>query len=352
MKRKIGIAAILIIAFMACYFIIQINLDKKVYNDKEQTEELVIYSAHPIELLRPLIKEFEERTGIWVKVVNGGTGELIDQIEDEQDNRVADILWSGSLSTLKPQMYLFDENKSLNEEFIYDEFKNKEGMLTRFSDVPSILMINTDLIGDITIEGYEDLLNPLLKGKIAYCNPSVSSSAYEHLINMLYAMGNGNPEDGWDYVRKFCYNLDGNLLKSSTEVYQGVANGEYVAGLIFEDAVAALIEAGEHVKIVYMKEGIVSTPDCIAIVENAPHIENARLFIDFATGYDVQTMLTSKLNRRSIRMDVDVSKYLKPKGELKILKIDEEMVYDMKNLWIQEFLNIFNNVNQDKSGSN
>lgn len=348
MKRNIGKASILLfITIMTCYLIVQLNFDK--YNQRidNKVEGLVIYSAHPIELLRPLIKEFESRTRIWVKVVNGGTGELIDRIEEEQDNPVADILWSGSLSTLRPQMYLFEEYKSLNEEFIYDEFKNKDRILTRFSDVPSILMVNTDLIGDIKINGYEDLLNPLLKGKIAYCNPSVSSSAYEHLINILYAMGNGNPEEGWDYVKQFCSNLDGNLLKSSTEVYQGVANGEYVVGLTFEDAAAALIEDGKHVKIVYMEEGIVSTPDCIAIVENAPHIDNARLFIDFATGFEVQTMLTTKLNRRSIRMDVPVPKYLKPKEELKILNIDDEMVYNNKNKWINEFLNIFKSINQD-----
>ncbi len=45
------------------------------------------------------------------------------------------------------------------------------------------------------------------------CDPSTSSSASEHLINMLYAMGDGDPEKGWDYVRKFCENLDGVLLK-------------------------------------------------------------------------------------------------------------------------------------------
>ena len=45
------------------------------------------------------------------------------------------------------------------------------------------------------------------------CDPSTSSSASEHLINMLYAMGEGNPEKGWDYVEKFCKNLDGMLFK-------------------------------------------------------------------------------------------------------------------------------------------
>lgn len=220
-------------------------------------------------------------------------------------------------------------------------------MLTRFSDIPSILMINTDLIGDIEVKGYEDLLNPRLKGKIAYCNPLVSSSAYEHLINMLYAMGNGDPEGGWDYVEQLCYNLDGNLLKSSTEVYQGVANGDYVVGLIFEDAAAALIEDGSHINIVYMDEGVLSTPDCIAIIKNAPHKENAASFVDFATGYEVQTMLSAKLNRRSVRMDVENPNNLKPKEEMKILHIDDEKIYDMKKEWIQKFTDIFWRINQE-----
>lgn len=348
MKRKIGIASIvLFIAIIICASAVRAYRNKGTQNQVKQTEDLVIYSAHPIELLRPLIKEFESRTGLLVRVELGGTGELIERIEAEKGDPVADIIWSGSLSTLKPQMYLFEDYISKNEEYIYDDFRNEEGVLTRFSDIPSILMVNTDLIGDIEINGYEDLLNPLLKGKIAYCNPLVSSSAYEHLINMLYAMGNGNPEEGWTYVKQLCENLEGNLLRSSTEVYQGVAGGSYVAGLIFEDAAAALVEDGANIEMVYMEEGVLSTPDCIAIVKNASHMDNAALFIDFATGYEVQTMLTTKLNRRSVRMDVDTPENLKPKDEMRILHINDERIYDMKKEWINKFTEIFWSINQE-----
>lgn len=41
----------------------------------------------------------------------------------------------------------------------------------------SVLIVNTDLIGDIEINGYKDLLNPELKGRIATANPANSSSA-------------------------------------------------------------------------------------------------------------------------------------------------------------------------------
>ncbi|MDU6265210.1 MAG: extracellular solute-binding protein [Anaerocolumna aminovalerica] len=347
MKRKIIITVILsfFVILLVGYTISKRN--HNVHISKHQREELVIYSSHPLEFLRPLIEEFESKTEILVTVVSGGTGELIERIEEEQNNPNADILWGGTLSTLKPQKYLFEEYSCANEDVIQEEFKNKEGMFTKFSDVPSVLMVNTDLIGNIKINGYKDLLNPELKGKIAYCSPAVSSSAFEHLINMLYTMGEGNPEEGWDYVKLFCENLDGNLLKSSTEVYQGVANGEFVVGLIFEEAAAALVANGEKIKIVYMEEGVLSMPDCVTIVKNSPHLKSAKAFIDYATGYEVQTMITIELNRRSVRVDVKTPKYLKTKDEITIAHADRELVYEMKKEWLQKFKEIFLNINEE-----
>ena len=57
-------------------------------------------------------------------------------------------------------------------------------------------------------EGYKDLLKPELKGKIASCSPEASSSAYEHLVNALNAMGDGKPENGWGYIDKLIDNME------------------------------------------------------------------------------------------------------------------------------------------------
>ena len=37
-----------------------------------------MYTSHKQEVYAPIIKEFEERTGIWVEVVPGGTTELLE----------------------------------------------------------------------------------------------------------------------------------------------------------------------------------------------------------------------------------------------------------------------------------
>ncbi|MBE5967164.1 MAG: extracellular solute-binding protein [Lachnospiraceae bacterium] len=347
MRHKITIAALLFLLLLLLCLTSVWKEQQKEKTPEEEREELVVYSSHPVDFLRPLIKEFESRTGIWVTVINGGTGEIVERLEQEQENPYADILWGGSLSTLRPQSYLFEEYASVNEDAIQDEFKNVEGIFTRFSDVPSVLMVNKDLIGNITIKGYGDLLNEKLKGKIAFCSPGVSSSAYEHLINMLYAMGDGDLDAGWDFVKKFCENLDGNLLTSSTEVYRGVADGEYVVGLTFEEAAAALVAGGDNIQIVYMEEGVNSTPDCVCIVKNTAHRENARKFIDFVTGYEAQTMLTTKLNRRSVRVDVAVPEYLQQKEKMTIIHADAELINVKKKEWITNFKKIFYDSNGD-----
>jgi iron(III) transport system substrate-binding protein len=307
----------------------------------EASGDLVVYCPHPLEFINPLVSEFESQTGIKVEVIAAGTGELLKRVESEQANPLGDIFWGGSLSTMKPQMNLFENYQSANEDAVRDDMKNVEGPLTRFTDIPSVIMVNTDLIGDIEINGYEDLLNPALKGKIAHADPSKSSSSYEHLINMLYAMGNGDPEAGWDYVGKLCENLDGKLLSGSSAVYKGVADGEYVVGLTFEEGAAKYVADGAPVKIVYMEEGVISKPDGVYIIKNAKNMDNAKKFIDFITGKDAQTIIVEQLNRRSVRKDVQAPSYLTPKEDMNIIFDDEQLVVEKKEEWLEKFNDIF-----------
>lgn len=100
------------------------------------------------------------------------------------------------------------------------------------------MIVNKDLKGDMKIDGFEDLLNPELKGTIAFGDPVNSSSAFQSLLAMLYGMGkDGDPlsDQAWDYVDQFIANLDGKMCNSSSQVYKGVAEGEYVVGLTWED---------------------------------------------------------------------------------------------------------------------
>ena len=314
--------------------------------DSVTDEELVIYCPHPLEFINPIVSEFEEQTGIPVYVQTGGTGQLL-LMAEEGGGPPCDIFWGGSISTTGPKKDLFEPYISCNEDMVRDEFRNREGNMSRFTDIPSVLMVNTNLMGNVTVEGYEDLLKPELKGRIAMCSPSTSSSAYEHLLNMLYAMGEGDPEQGWGYVEDFCRNLDGILLGGSGEVYQGVARGKYAVGLTFEEGAAHYVAEGGPVKLVYMKEGVISKADGVCIMKGCSHMGKAREFVDFVTGKDAQTMISMKLDRRSVRKDVEEPSYLPDKDEINMIYDQEEVVNARKKQWLERFDRIFDQVSRE-----
>jgi iron(III) transport system substrate-binding protein len=338
-KRILGLAlsAVMMFSLTSCS-----NLKTQTTSNTDNaSKKVVIYCPHPVEFINPIVAEFEKSTGITAEVVTAGTGELLKRIEAEKDNPLGDVLWGGSLSTVKPKKDFFQEYKSKNEDAVLDDCKNTEGMITRFTMIPSVIMVNKNLIGNIKIEGYQDLLNPALKGKIAFADPSKSSSSFEHLVNMLYAMGQGDPNKGWEYVGQLCKNLDGKLLSGSSAVYKGVADGEYTVGLTFEEAAAKYVKDGAPVEVIYMKEGVIAKPDTVQIIKGAKNLENAKKFIDFVTSKEVQTLIANQLCRRSVRKDVPAASGLKALNEMNLIKDDEATVNKSKQEWLDKFKDIF-----------
>ena len=308
------------------------------------SNSLVIYCPHPLDFINPLVDDFKAKNpDINVDVIAAGTGELLKRVESEKDNPLGDILWGGTVTMAKAKIDLFENYTSTNEVNIADIYKNTEGPLTRCTAVPSVLMVNTNLSGNIKIEGYADLLNPALKGKIAAADPAASSSAFEHLVNMLYAMGNGNPEKGWDYIRKFCANLDGKLLSGSSAVYKGVADGEYTVGLTFEQGGAMMVAQGSPIKLIYMKEGVIIKPNVVSIIKNAKNMENAKKFLDYVASYDAQKMV-NELNRRAIRNDLPTSEILLSIDKINVIEDNEDIVEANKQKWLDKFRDIFTGI--------
>ncbi len=305
------------------------------------SKKLVVYCPHPLVFIEPIVKKFEAVTGIQTEVVAAGTGELLKRVEAEAANPLTDVMWGGTLSVLDPSKKFFETYQSPEAAAFVDEAKDPDGKITGFTLVPSVLMVNTKLIGNIKVEGYQDLLNPALKGKIAFADPSKSSSSFEHVVNMLYAMGKGDPEKGWAFVQELAKNLDGKLLSGSSAVYKGVADGEYTVGLTFEEGAATYVKSKAPVKIVYMNEGVISKADGTAIVKGAKNIENAKKFVDFVSSKETQTMIAAQLNRRSVRKDVPPGEGLMPLPQIKLIKDNTEVVNKSKRQWLEKFKDIY-----------
>ncbi len=299
----------------------------------EETNELIIYSPNSELLISTLIPMFEKESGIKCEIISAGTGELLKRIESEKNMPYADVLFGGTYNAHLQHLDCFEEYVSPNDQYLIPQYQNKTKKVTSYVLDGNVILVNTNLIGDIKVEGYADLLNPQLKGKIAHADASASSSAFNHVANMLLDFGNNDYNDpaGWEFVRKFLINLDGKIASGSGAVHRSVADGEYVVGLTWEDPAVDYIRNGvAPVKVVHPKEGAQYAPSATAIIKDAKNLKNAQIFVDFLLSEKAQSAIGANLNNRPLRVGVSSADYMVPIEDIKLVTEQTEYIIEHK----------------------
>jgi len=70
-------------------------------------EKLIIYSPLTESMIDSMLAMFEEDTGIDAECLAMGTGDALKRIQTEADKPQADILWSGTIGTVKNKSEYF-----------------------------------------------------------------------------------------------------------------------------------------------------------------------------------------------------------------------------------------------------
>lgn len=124
---------------------------------------------------------------------------------------------------------------------------------------------------------WDDLLNPKLKGNVAQCAPTRSSSSHATYEVILQQSGD---EKGWEWLKRLAAN-SGIFTARSRDVPSVVAKGEFAAGfavpsyMAFEERLA-----GFDIKFVAPKTAWI-TPEPMGILAGAKHPKAARAFVEF-----------------------------------------------------------------------
>mgnify|MGYP000010604148 FL=1 len=285
----------------------------------DEAERLVIYTSHKKDVWWPIVKEFEARTGIWVQVVQGGTNELLEQLENEKDSPAADLMFGGGVESLEANANLFTPYHAEGSDSILPQYRSADGLWTPFSALPLVLIYNPKLLSAQDLTSWADLLKPELRGRIAFADPAVSGSSYTALVTMLEALHLDTDEG----LQAFALNLEGRQLSASGDVLSAVAAGESWVGITLEETASRRIAAGEQLAMVYPADGTSCVSDGSAIVAGARHPDNARLFADFTVSRDVQSLMQEQFCRRSVRSDIV------PTAALPVLNTIPQVTYDL-----------------------
>jgi len=310
-----------------------------------EDDSLVVFSSHPADLARPVVAEFRDRTGIAVRVVHGGTSELLLRLRAaaEAAHEAAqgaaplpaplaaaveagrcDLMWGGGAETLTANADLFEPYVSVEDASIPEAYKAPDRAWTGFTVLPMVIGYNTRLLDrDAVPRTWEELLEPRFAGAIAYADPAVSASSYTILRTFGYAVtGAGGARDHAEAEALFVRALGGKLLGQSADVFPSVASGEYLVGLFHDEAALQLISAGSDLGIVYPADGTSAVPDGVALARGARKPAEAKAFIDFVLGRDVGLVMATRFLRRSARGDCPPPEGQPPVSSLALVPYD------------------------------
>lgn len=246
--------------------------------------DLVLYSSMTENDLGTLTGLLEEEfPGIAVEIVNGSAGELTTRIQSESGSPQGDMMWGG-LDTADGDTHsdIFEHWLSEHEEGLAPEYQSPNGFynVDHLSTVAFAVNNNIESELGIEINGYEDLLDPALKGKIVMADPTSSSSAWNNISNVMAVYGNDSDES-WEFLQGLLEN-DVVIAGSSSATFASVEDGEYAVGLTYEDGVAALLKSGaQNIRLQYPEEGTSASAFGTAVIEGAPNPELAKKVINY-----------------------------------------------------------------------
>lgn len=279
---------------------------------------LVVYTSHKEQVYGPIIKEFQARTGIWVELHTGGTNDLLERIAAEAEAPGCDVMFGGGVESLEAYRDCFEPYAYPDTHMLKENCRSEGDRWTPFSALPVVLIYNPKLVSQKEFTGWANLLEERWKGKIAFADPTVSGSSYTALLTLVNCL----PGDAWELISRFEQNLDGNILPDSGQVVSSVAEGKNFVGITLEETALKAVAQGEEVAVVYPGEGTSAVPDGSALVQGAPHPDNARIFLDFLRGKDVQRLVVNDFYRRSVREDVANPTTLMPERKLGVIDYD------------------------------
>ena len=240
--------------------------------------ELSIYTAWDERDINALIQGFNK---VYPKVKvsgvrsEGGRGALLERLLTEIDagKPMADIYSTGipDMSAMLQRGELLSYH-SPSESNIDPRFVFKDGLLHPSANLVFMTVYNRTIISEKEApRTWEDLLNSKWKGKIA-----IDQEPNDIVAGFLILMGK---EKGESYLRQLSKNVI--IRRGRSLLVELLTAGEFPISIdVYAHRVAGAIKDGAPLAAAPMP-AYFSSPNVDAILKRAPHVENAKLWIDW-----------------------------------------------------------------------
>ena len=294
------------------------------------TKELVVYCSVQEEWCRPMVAVFEKTTGIKVSMTRKSSGEVYAQIKAEAANPKGDVWWGG---TGDPHLQAAEEN--LTESYKSPKLGELQDWAVRQAVQSGYKTVGIysgalgfsynkpalEKKGIPPPKCWADLIKPAFKNEIQVADPNSSGTSYTMLATMVQLMGE---DKAFDYMKALHKNVN-QYTKSGAAPARAAAIGESLVGITFmHDGVSQAV-TGAPLVVVAPCEGTGYEIGSMSIVKGARNMENAKKWVDFALGAQIQIL---GANAKSFQVPSNKNAVTPPEApKLKEIKLID---YDFK----------------------
>jgi len=298
----------------------------------QSKKQVVLYTALDQIFSEPIIQDFEQETGIKVKVVYdteaAKTTGLVNRLIAEKDNPNADVFWNNEIarSILLKDKGILASYISAQAKDIPSQFKDNQGFWTGFAARARVLIYNKDLVKDPELpRSIFDLTAPKWSKKVALANPLFGTTA-THCAALFVALGD---EKAKAYFQALADNQIV-MVSGNSESRDRVVDGELAVGFTDTDDAWVAISEGKNVNMIYPDNrglGTLLIPNTVCLIKNAPHPEQAKQLIDYILSRKVEEKLAfSSSMQIPLRKEVKKPDYVPDYDALSVMDIDFETV--------------------------
>lgn len=264
-------------------------------------KQVTVYAALDREFSEPILKRFEQETGIRVlakyDVESTKTVGLVNAIIEEQARPRCDVFWNNEiLHALRlKKLGLLAASKPSQAEDFPAAFRDSGGMWFGMAARGRVFIVHRKSLGDEPLpKSINDLADPKWKGKCCIAKPLHGTTATNAAV--LFALrGTAEATKFWTDVHENAAVVSGNK-----QVAQDVAQGRYVFGITDTDDAVIERDKGADVEIVFpnmaaadddANQGALFIPNSLCKIKGGPNPQAAEQLIDFLLTAEVEDEL-------------------------------------------------------------
>jgi iron(III) transport system substrate-binding protein len=320
-SHSLFITAITLIAGL-CIVVGLLYVSGQPHADKPIQGELTVYCAHDSSYSEPILKQFEQETGIKLNIrfdteATKSLG-LTESLIREKDNPRCDVFWNNEiLGTLDLQSKgILEPYKGSGYERIPAAFKDPDGQWTGFAARLRVWIINTNLISP-TPQAIDVIMEKDNLDRVTIAKPLYGTTRTHYTV-LWQTMGENELKDWHDDVK-----ARGLIFaQSNGQTKNLVAQANCTLGWTDTDDYFEAKDEGRSVEMLPYRldktDQTICIPNTVMMVKGCPQPELAKKLIDYLLSEKIEIQLSKSSARQIPLGPVDESQL---SDEVKQLKV-------------------------------